>query len=110
MNIEFLNLLNLQEGRKEKNRKDEPIHVIIHIYMEVSQENSLCSYLKQKCLFFKNEGQEGKTSPDWGLVPMGGGRFREGVKEDKYDGNIFGNGIMRPVKTIVRRRREGEFD
>jgi hypothetical protein len=35
----------------KKNRKDEPIGVIIHVYMEMSQGNSLCSYLKQKCLF-----------------------------------------------------------
>jgi hypothetical protein len=31
---------------------------------------------KQKCLFFfKNEEQEGKTGPVWGLVPLGGGRI-----------------------------------
>jgi hypothetical protein len=38
MNIEFLSLLKSpQEGdcsRKEKNRENEPIGVIIHIYME----------------------------------------------------------------------------
>jgi hypothetical protein len=37
MNIEFLNLLKSpwegDYGRKEKNRRDEPIQVIIHIYM-----------------------------------------------------------------------------
>jgi hypothetical protein len=31
--------------RKEKNRGDKPIRVVIHIYMEVSQGNSLYSYL-----------------------------------------------------------------
>jgi hypothetical protein len=37
----------------KKNRGDEPIQVIIHIYMEMSQGNSLCSYLKQaKMPFF----------------------------------------------------------
>jgi hypothetical protein len=30
-------------GRKEKNRRNEPIRVIIHIYMEMSQWNSLKS-------------------------------------------------------------------
>jgi hypothetical protein len=44
-------------GRKEKNTGDEPIPVIKHIYMEVSQGNSLCSYLKQKCLFSKTENR-----------------------------------------------------
>jgi hypothetical protein len=41
MNIEILNLLKPSEegdgGRKKKNRGDEPIQVIIHIYMEMSQ-------------------------------------------------------------------------
>jgi hypothetical protein len=37
------------------------------------------SYLKkkQKCLF-KNEGQEGKTGPVWGLVQVGGKDIRKG--------------------------------
>jgi hypothetical protein len=40
--------------RKKKNRGDESIQVIMHIYMEMSQGNSLCSYLKQTkmSLFF----------------------------------------------------------
>jgi hypothetical protein len=29
------------KGRKEKNRGDEPILVIIHVYMEISQGNTL---------------------------------------------------------------------
>jgi hypothetical protein len=33
-------------GRKGKNGGDEPIWVIIHSYMEMSQGNSLFSYLK----------------------------------------------------------------
>jgi hypothetical protein len=41
----------------EKNRGDEPIRVIIHIYMETSQGNPLCSYLNQtKMSSFKNRG------------------------------------------------------
>jgi hypothetical protein len=31
-----------------KNRGDEPIGVIIHIYIEISQGNALCSYLYLK--------------------------------------------------------------
>jgi hypothetical protein len=34
-------------SKKEKNRGDKPIWVIIHIHMEMSQGNSLYSYLKQ---------------------------------------------------------------
>jgi hypothetical protein len=51
MNTEFLNLLKSpskgDQGRKKKNRGDEPIQVMIHIYMEIPQGNLLCSYLKQ---------------------------------------------------------------
>jgi hypothetical protein len=50
MNIEILNWFKIsqekEQGRKKKNREDEPIQVITHIYMEMSQGNSLCSYLK----------------------------------------------------------------
>jgi hypothetical protein len=59
MNIEFLNLLKSpqEEGDsvlQNKNRGDELIWVIIHIYMEMSQGSSLCNYLKQTqmSLFF----------------------------------------------------------
>jgi hypothetical protein len=56
MNIESLKLLKSPKkgtkGRKEKNRGDEPIQVIIHIYMEMSQGNSLCIYLKQTKMSF----------------------------------------------------------
>jgi hypothetical protein len=38
--------------QKEKNRGDEPIQVIIHIHMEISQGNSLYSYLKQTKMSF----------------------------------------------------------
>jgi hypothetical protein len=36
----------------KKNRGDEPIGVIICIYMEISGGNSLCSYLKQTKMSF----------------------------------------------------------
>jgi hypothetical protein len=36
----------------KKNKRDEPIRITIHIYMEMSQGNSLCSYLKQAKMSF----------------------------------------------------------
>jgi hypothetical protein len=71
----------------KKIRGNKPFGVIIHTYMEVSQGNSLCSYLylKLKChafqfilfLFFsyKIREQKGGTSPGQGgrLAPMGWG-------------------------------------
>jgi hypothetical protein len=71
-----------------KNIGDEPIWVITHIHMEISQGNFLCSYLylnKQKCNFFfflfcstKSEN-EGRTGPSWDGVcreEWGGGGSR----------------------------------
>jgi hypothetical protein len=62
----------------KKNRGDEPIGVIMHIFMEMSQGNSLCSYMylkqtKLSCfsfhLFFfflyKIREQEGRTGGAW---------------------------------------------
>jgi hypothetical protein len=65
MNTEFLNLLKPPEegdqGRKKKNRGDEPILIIIHIYMDISKGNFLCSYLKQTKMslfsFIKSENR-----------------------------------------------------
>jgi hypothetical protein len=55
--------------------------VIIHIYMEMSQGNSLCSYPKQtKMSFFKNGRQESKSGPDWELAPVGGEDIRKGCR------------------------------
>jgi hypothetical protein len=55
----------------KKNRGDETIWVIIHIYMEMSQRNSLCSYLKQTKIsfffFYKTGEQEGGTDPISGI-------------------------------------------
>jgi hypothetical protein len=56
-------------GTKVERRKarDEPILVIIHINMEMSQGNSLCSYLKQTRMSFffiyKIGEQEGRAGP-----------------------------------------------
>jgi hypothetical protein len=49
----------------------------------------LYGYFKQKCCFYKNEVQESKTGPVWGLVPVGGGGYNKRVKEDKYGGNVY---------------------
>jgi hypothetical protein len=56
----------------KKNRGDEePIRIIMHIYMEMSQGNSLCSYFKQTKIviffFYKIREQEGETGPVWGV-------------------------------------------
>jgi hypothetical protein len=72
----------------KKIRGDEPIGVIIHIYMETSQGNSLCSYhyLKLKChdfhfifslfFFYKIGKQEDRMGPvqGGGLAPVEVGR------------------------------------
>jgi hypothetical protein len=63
----------------KKIRRDKPFGVVIHIYLEISQEYSLGSYLYFKqanmscfsfylfSFFFCNIGeQEGGTGPAWG--------------------------------------------
>jgi hypothetical protein len=68
----------------KKIRGDTPVGVIIHIYLEISQGNSLCSYLKEAKMpsfsfypfsffFYKIGEQEGRTSPakGGGLAPVG---------------------------------------
>jgi hypothetical protein len=53
----------------KKNRGDEPFLSIIHIYIETSHGNSLCSYFKQTKMF-----------PPLSLVPVGeGGKWGKGV-------------------------------
>jgi hypothetical protein len=49
-NVEFLNLLKSPKGtnvERRKNRGDEPIRVLINIYMEMLHGNTLYSYLNQ---------------------------------------------------------------
>jgi hypothetical protein len=82
MNIGSLNLLKSPEegdqGRKEKNGENEPIWVITHIYMDMSQGNSLYSYLKETKISFSKTGeQEGKTGLD--LAPVGRGEYKKRV-------------------------------
>jgi hypothetical protein len=72
-----------------KIRGDKPVRVIIHIYLKISQGNSLCSYLyfkqaKMSCFsfyhfsffFYKIREQESRASPAQGagLALVGGGR------------------------------------
>jgi hypothetical protein len=56
------------ERRKEKSRGDEPIWVIIYMYSEISQCNSMYNSLKQTKMpfFLKNREQKVKTGPVWG--------------------------------------------
>jgi hypothetical protein len=74
----------------KKIRGDKPIEVIIHIYMEISQGNSLCNYIylkqtKMSCFSFifslfsseKLENSRAGASPTrWKkrLAPVGGGK------------------------------------
>jgi hypothetical protein len=46
----------------KKNRGDKLIQLIIHIYMEMSQENFLYSYIKQKCLFILQKQKTGRQN------------------------------------------------
>jgi hypothetical protein len=39
--------------------------------------------------FFQNRGPEGKTVPLWGLVAVGGERYKERVQDGEYGGNIW---------------------
>jgi hypothetical protein len=73
----------------QKIRGAEPVGVIIHIHMEISQANSLGSYLylkQAKISFFsvfffllQNQRIGGQNRPcgagGGGLVPVGGGRW-----------------------------------
>jgi hypothetical protein len=44
--------ITIRRGLRKKKSRDELIRVIIHIYIEMSQGNSLCSYLKQTKMSF----------------------------------------------------------
>jgi hypothetical protein len=59
--------------------------------MEISQLNTLYSYLKQTkmSLSYKNREQEGKTGPVWGVGMSRGGRYKERVWEGEYGRNIM---------------------
>jgi hypothetical protein len=63
----------------KKYRGDEPISVIIHIYMEISQGNALCSYLyfkQTKMSFFfslqnRRTGGWNRSFPEMGAGTRG---------------------------------------
>jgi hypothetical protein len=69
-----------------RSRRDEPIGVVIHICMETTQENSLCSYLYLKLakmsrfsfyvlhFFFYEIGEQEGRIGSVGVVGNSGGR------------------------------------
>jgi hypothetical protein len=69
----------------KKIRRDKPFGIIIHLYMEISQGISLCSFLylkqaKMSCFsffFHKIREQEGGIGPaqGGGLIPVEGVRW-----------------------------------
>jgi hypothetical protein len=69
-------------GKKEK-RGEEPIQVVLHIFMEMSHGNSLYNYLKQTKMsfYFSSTKLENRrveqVLPVGGVVPVGGGRMWE---------------------------------
>jgi hypothetical protein len=56
--------------------------------------------------FFKNQGQEGKTYPAWGLVPVGGVGDRKGVKEGECGRNFMY--LCATFDTVLRRIKEND--
>jgi hypothetical protein len=102
----------------KKIRVDKPFGVIVHIYMEISQGNSLCSYLypnKQKCHFFiyKIREQEGRTGP---AQEMRAGTSRRGevvgkggwmVNTVQKCVHMYVNAKLIPVETIPGIGAEG---
>jgi hypothetical protein len=61
----------------KKNKGDEPIGVLMHIYMEMSQGNSLCSYLYLFSSTKSENRREDQVLQEWrrlgGLILVGGG-------------------------------------
>jgi hypothetical protein len=79
----------------KKNRGEETTGVIIHIYMEMSQGNYLCSYFisnkQKKCHLFSFFLLQTWRTGGWAggreLEPVGGGRWRGKGMEDEYGAN-----------------------
>jgi hypothetical protein len=92
---------------------------MIHIYMEMSQGNSLCSCLKQKntsffFFFLQNQKrQEGRTGPVWRSRVDTSGREEEVDKQcgrvniAKYCVHMYVNEKMIPVEIIAGMRIGG---
>jgi hypothetical protein len=74
----------------KKNREYEQMGVIIHIYMEMSQGHSLCTFMsnKQKLLFFSFFCYKIGEQEDGGTCPVG----EEGVGTSGR-GRWYGKGI-----------------
>jgi hypothetical protein len=83
----------------KRSGRDEPIWVVIHMFMETILGISLCSYLYLKlakmlcltyyclCLLFNKIGEEGRTGSAWkqGGGGRGGGREHWGeMAQTKY--------------------------
>jgi hypothetical protein len=79
----------IKKGTKVERRKiEEPNQAIIHMYMELPQENSLCNYLKHaKCYFFflsfaKSENKREEQVLPGRLIKVGVvRRWGKGIKE-----------------------------
>jgi hypothetical protein len=77
----------------------------MHIYMEMSQGNSLCSYLKQtKMSSFQKQRTGRQNRPYLGVGTSGRGEdIRKGcrrVNMVEYYALMYENGKMRPVETV----------
>jgi hypothetical protein len=56
-----------------KKNRDEPIQDIIHMYMEMSQGHSLCSYYKQaKMSFFSHDACAKSENTECNKLCLGG--------------------------------------
>jgi hypothetical protein len=71
--------------------------------METSQGNSLCSYLKQKCLFRKTEDRKINQVLSGGWPQWEGEDIRKGCKRMnmvEYYALMYENGKMRPAEAV----------
>jgi 1-aminocyclopropane-1-carboxylate deaminase/D-cysteine desulfhydrase-like pyridoxal-dependent ACC family enzyme len=64
--------------RQENCNFHDSLGYIVKPCQKKTKRRETISY-KQKCPFFKNRGQEDKTVPVLGLVPVGGGGYKEKV-------------------------------
>jgi hypothetical protein len=75
----------------KKNRGDEPNGIMIHIYVEVPQGNSLCSYLYLKkakisfCSFFFHKIREQRAEQ---ILPRDGGCWYQWEVARKRDRRV----------------------
>jgi hypothetical protein len=67
---------------------DEPIWVIIHIYMEISQWNTLYNYVKETKMSFFSKTENRDRSCLRGWYKNWGEDIRKGLLEGEYGANI----------------------